>query len=55
MVAEGAEVIKFEEQEALEAVVPDMIGIWIENMTKDGKGEEAKAYAAELKALLGMK
>jgi TRAP-type C4-dicarboxylate transport system substrate-binding protein len=54
MVAEGAEVVKFEEQEAVEAAVPDMIDIWIENMTKDGKGEEAKAYAAELKALLGM-
>lgn len=54
MTAEGAEVIKFEEQDALVAAVPNMIEIWISNMEKDGKGEEAKAYAAELKAHLGM-
>lgn len=54
MVAQGAEVIKFEEQEKLEAAVPDMIEIWIGEMAKIGKEKEARRYANEIKALLNM-
>lgn len=54
MVAQGAEVIKFEEQEKLQAAVPDMIEIWISEMAKLGKETEARRYASEIKALLKM-
>jgi TRAP-type C4-dicarboxylate transport system substrate-binding protein len=54
MTSEGAEVIKFEDQAAIEAAVPDMIEIWIANMAKEGKEAQARAYVAELKAQLGM-
>lgn len=55
MVAQGAQVIKFEEQQALEEAVPDMIEIWISEMAKIGKEKEARRYASDIKALLSMK
>lgn len=54
MVAQGAEVIKFEEQKKLEDAVPDMIEIWIGEMAKIGKEKEARRYAEQIKALLKM-
>ena len=54
MVAEGAQVIKFEQQKELEDAVPDMIEIWIAEMAKIGMEKQARNYAQQLKALLKM-
>jgi TRAP-type transport system periplasmic protein len=45
MLAEGAELIKFEDQDKLNKAVPDMVALWVEVMTGQGKGKEARAYA----------
>ena len=50
----GVQVIKFEEQEQLEAAVPDMIEEWIKEMAKIGKEAEAKVYAAAVRKELGL-
>ena len=50
----GVQVIKFEEQEQLQAAVPDMIEEWIKEMAKIGKEAEAKVYAAEIRKELGL-
>ncbi len=50
MVAQGAEVIKFEEQDKLNAAVPDMVKLWIEEMAKQGLEKEATQYASEVMA-----
>ena len=54
VVAAGAEIVVFEEQDALEAAAPDMIALWIAEAAKIGKEAEARAYVAQLKDLLGM-
>lgn len=51
MVSQGAEVIKFEEQDKLTAAVPDMVELWVEAMTGQGKGVEARKYADEVMAI----
>lgn len=50
----GVEVIKFEEQDKLEAAVPDMIDEWIKEMAKTGKEAEAKAYADAIRKEVGL-
>ena len=50
----GVQVIKFEEQEQLQAAVPDMIEEWIKEMGKIGKETEAKAYAAAIRKEVGL-
>ncbi len=50
----GATVVKFEEQQKLEEVVPDMIEEWIAEMAKIGKEEEAKAYADTIRKEVGL-
>lgn len=50
----GVQVIKFEEQEQLQAAVPDMIEEWIKEMAKIGKEAEAKVYAAAIRKELGL-
>lgn len=48
MLSEGAELIKFEEQDKLIAAVPDMVNLWIETMAGQGLGDEARQYAKEI-------
>lgn len=48
MLSQGAELIKFEDQDKLEAAVPNMVDIWIETMAGQGLGDQAKAYAKEI-------
>jgi len=50
MVAQGAEVIKFEEQDKLNAAVPDMVKLWVAEMAKQGLEKEATQYASEVMA-----
>jgi TRAP-type C4-dicarboxylate transport system substrate-binding protein len=50
MVDQGAEVIKFEEQDKLNKAVPDMVALWIEEMAKQGLEKEAQQYAKEVMA-----
>lgn len=48
MVAAGAEVIKFEEQDKLVAAVPNMVDLWIKTMAEQGKEAEAREYAKQV-------
>lgn len=50
----GVQVVKFEEQDKLEAAVPDMIEEWIAEMAKVGKEAEAKAFAAAVRKETGL-
>ena len=51
---DGVEIVTFEEQEKLEAAVPDMIEEWIKEMAKIGQEAEAKAFAATVRAETGL-
>jgi TRAP-type C4-dicarboxylate transport system substrate-binding protein len=42
MLSEGAELIKFEDQEKLSGVMPDMLEVWAKKMEEQGKGDQAK-------------
>ena len=48
MLSQGAELVKFEEQDKLEATVPNMVDLWVETMTGQGRGDEAKQYAKDI-------
>jgi TRAP-type C4-dicarboxylate transport system substrate-binding protein len=48
MLKEGAQLIKFEDQDKLNAAVPNMVDIWIETMEGQGLGDQARAYAKEI-------
>ena len=48
MLAEGATLIKFEEQDKLNAAVPNMVDLWLETMEGQGLGAEARQYAKEV-------
>lgn len=50
MLKEGATLIKFEDQEKLEAAVPNMVDLWIEAMAEQGLEAEARQYAKEVMA-----
>lgn len=50
----GVQVVKFEEQDKLEAAVPDMIEEWIAEMAKVGKEAEARAFAAAVRKETGL-
>ena len=50
MVAAGAEIVKFEDQDKLNAAVPDMVKLWIEEMAGQGLEKEAAQYASEVMA-----
>jgi len=47
----GVEMIEFEDQDKLEALVPDLLNIWAERMAEKGKGDEANAIVARWKEL----
>jgi len=42
MLAEGAELVKFEEQQKLSEVIPNMLDVWAKTMEGQGKGDQAK-------------
>ena len=48
MLSQGAQLIKFEEQDKLNAAVPNMVDLWIETMSGQGLGDEARAYAKQV-------
>ena len=48
MLAEGATLIKFEEQDKLNAAVPNMVDLWIEAMKDQGLEAEAREYAKQV-------
>ena len=50
MLDDGAKLIKFEDQDKLEAAVPDMVDLWIEAMAEQGLEAEARQYAKEIMA-----
>ncbi len=47
----GVELIEFGQQEELEAMLPDMLDVWVEKMSAAGRGEEATAMAAAWRAV----
>lgn len=51
MLANGAELVEFEDVEELRAAVPDMLEVWAANMAKSGKGEEANEIVEALRPL----
>ncbi|MEC9344292.1 MAG: C4-dicarboxylate TRAP transporter substrate-binding protein [Pseudomonadota bacterium] len=51
LLAGGAELVVFEEKEKLAEMVPDMVAVWVENMTGQGHGEAAEAVASQVKEL----
>jgi TRAP-type C4-dicarboxylate transport system substrate-binding protein len=52
MDAAGVRVVRFEDQAAFGAAIPDMTKVWIDSMDKAGRGPEARTYAQQLKDLL---
>ncbi|MFD2854895.1 C4-dicarboxylate TRAP transporter substrate-binding protein [Seohaeicola zhoushanensis] len=50
MLANGVEMVAFDDPEALHAAVPDMIALWVTAMEERGMGAEGKAYADDLMA-----
>jgi len=48
MLSQGAQLIKFEDQDKLNATVPNMVDLWIETMDGQGLGDEARAYAKQI-------
>ncbi|MAY87881.1 MAG: hypothetical protein CML02_14325 [Pseudooceanicola sp.] len=50
MLAAGAEMVAFDNPEALHAAVPDMVALWVQAMEDRGMGDEGKAYAEALMA-----
>lgn len=51
MIADGAELVTFEEQDKLAAVIPDMLDIWVAKAGEQGRGEQAKQIAEMLRGL----
>lgn len=43
--AQGVEVVEFAEPDAYDAAIPDMIGVWLDNMDAKGLGREARGVA----------
>jgi TRAP-type C4-dicarboxylate transport system substrate-binding protein len=43
--AQGVEVVEFAELDAYNAAIPDMIGVWLDNMESKGFGREAQGVA----------
>ena len=50
MLASGAEMVAFDDPDALHAAVPDMVALWVAAMEERGMGAEGKAYADDLMA-----
>lgn len=46
----GLEIVPFEEKDALEAALPDMLTLWAESMAADGMGEGAQATVDYIRA-----
>lgn len=44
--AKGVELVHFEDQEKMEAALPDFLDLWVEHLDKMGHGEAAKKHAA---------
>lgn len=51
MIADGAELVRFEEQDKLAEAVPDMLELWVTKTAEQGKGEQAKEIAEMLRGL----
>ncbi len=51
MKAQGVEVVEFSELDAYNATIPDMIDVWLDNMTSKGLGREAQGVADYWRAL----
>lgn len=45
----GLEIVEFEEKEAFEAALPDMLDLWAESMAADGKGDAAQATVSYIR------
>ena len=43
--------VEFEQKEELAAMVPEMVELWVAEMTKQGRGDEARAVAEQIKQL----
>ncbi|WP_158970276.1 C4-dicarboxylate TRAP transporter substrate-binding protein [Chachezhania sediminis] len=50
MLEAGAEMVTFDDPEALHAAVPDMVALWLASMEERGLGAEGKSYADALMA-----
>lgn len=50
MLSEGAELVKFDDQEKLATVIPDMLDVWVKNMEGQGKGDQAKQIVETIRA-----
>jgi TRAP-type transport system periplasmic protein len=48
--AGGMEIVHFEQPDAFEAAIPDMLEVWVKNMTDAGKGKEAQEMADYIRA-----
>lgn len=42
MISEGAELVHFEDQDKLAGVIPNMLDVWAQKMTEQGRGDQAK-------------
>jgi TRAP-type C4-dicarboxylate transport system substrate-binding protein len=51
MLADGAELVHFEDQDALVEAVPDMVDVWVETVTAEGKCDQAGEVATYLKSV----
>ncbi|MGO4835692.1 TRAP transporter substrate-binding protein DctP, partial [Rhizobiaceae sp. 2RAB30] len=50
MVADGAELVHFEDQEKLVTVLPDMLTLWADKLAEQGRGDDARQIAEFLRA-----
>lgn len=51
MLADGAELVRFEEQDKLASVIPDMLDLWTAKAAEQGKGEQAAQIAEMLRSM----
>lgn len=49
MLAGGAELVRFKEQDKLSAAVPDMIDLWVAKMREQGRGDDSRKIAEFLR------
>lgn len=49
MKKEGVQMVAFQDTDRLRAAIPDMLTLWVENMTKAGEGDGARAVAQAIR------
>lgn len=51
MLAEGAELVEFQDKAEISERVPDMLALWVDSMSDQGQGDAATAIADQVKSL----